>query len=92
MTREQEIAKKINVRYEIGESRNGNYAVDYMLATVEINGEEIELYAEEENPTWNAEMEDYEDETATYESLKSEILKQAKEHKVSENELKFMYD
>jgi catechol-2,3-dioxygenase len=45
--------KKFEVQYQGGQGRYTSEAVDYMIVTV--NG--IELYAEMENPTWDAEKE-----------------------------------
>lgn len=56
------------VEYSGGQSINGTGAVDYMMVT--ING--IELYAEIEPAT--------DDETITYDYLKSEIILQAKHY------------
>jgi len=50
-----------------------------MLASVG----DVELYAE---------VETGEDETATYEALKSEIVEQAKRHGISLDQLSFWYD
>ena len=75
---------KYNVEYQGGESREiPGVAVDYMLANVMVDGEEIELYAEKE-----AEK----DETATYEDLKAMILEQAKEYGIAAESLSFYYD
>lgn len=48
-----ESMKKFEVQYQGGQGRYTSEAVDYMIVTV--NG--IELYAEMENPTWDAEKE-----------------------------------
>lgn len=72
--------KKYNVEYSAGEARQGNGSVDYML--VEIDG--IELYAEAEQ--------DPEDETATYDGLKAEILRQAEKENIDTEALSFLYD
>ena len=72
---------KYNVEYQGGESREiPGVAVDYMLANVMVDGEEIELYAEKEAE---------EDETATYEDLKAMILEQAKEYGIAAESLSF---
>lgn len=79
---------RFKVDYQGGESRyTSGKAVDYMIASAE----DIELYAEMENPTWDEEKEEYEDETATYHELKEEILRQAKETGIPESDLDFMY-
>lgn len=81
--------KKIQIYYEGGESRYvPGKVVDYMIAFAE----DVELYAELRNPTWNAELDEYEDEIATYDSLKKEIISQAKKAGLSEFDLEFMYD
>lgn len=75
---------KYNVEYQGGESREiPGMAVDYMLANVMVDGEEVELYAEKEAE---------EDETATYEDLKAMILEQAKEYGIAAESLSFYYD
>lgn len=74
--------EKIKVEYMGGESKeNPGMAVDYMLAIAEMDGKEVELYAEEKAK---------EDEDANYNNLKSEILAQAKEAGIAEDELEFM--
>lgn len=84
---------KIYVIYQAGESRYSNKGVDYMFAQFENEaGEEVELYAEAENLTWNEEKEILEDESATYDELKAEILEQAVEHGIPESDLVFWYD
>lgn len=80
------------VTYQAAESRNGNYGVDFMICTVSTDDEEIELYAEMENPTWDEEKQEFEDEAATYDELKAEILRQAAEHGIAATALKFYYD
>ena len=60
-----------------------------MLATVLIDGEEIELYAEAENPTWDEEKEDFADPYATYEDLKAQIIEQAIEKGIDPESLYF---
>ena len=72
--------KKYTVSYEGGESKNGGYAVDYMLA--DCDG--VELYAE--MPPVEG------DETGSYEPLKEEILRQAEEQSVKPESLSFQYD
>lgn len=75
---------KYNVEYQGGESREiPGVAVDYMLANVMVDGEEVELYAEKEAE---------EDETATYEDLKAMILEQAKEYGIAAESFSFYYD
>lgn len=71
---------KYNVNYSAGEARNGSEAVDYMI--VDVNG--IELYAEA--------APDPEDETATYDGLKEEILRQADKNGIDRESLHFLYD
>ncbi len=85
---------KYNVMYEAGESRYENgRGIDYMLVWAPgADGEEVELYAEEENPTWNAEQEWFENDCFTYESLKAEIIQQAKQNGVNPDVLLFYHD
>lgn len=72
---------KTEVIYQGGESRTiSGQAVDYMLATVG----DTELYAE--LPA----VED--DETANYDALKAEILRQADEAGIAASALRFAYD
>lgn len=78
---------KIEVRYEGGEARMPKYfgqAVDYMLAIVPVEDDEIELYAEAEP------VED--DECGTYDDLKAEILRQAEAAGIDAATLKFHFD
>jgi hypothetical protein len=90
---QEDTMKKFEVMYSAGESRmNPGKGIDYMLATVEIDGDDIELYAELENPTWNDATESLDDETATYDDLKTAILEQAAEHGIPAEMLKFHYD
>lgn len=79
------------VSYQAGESRYQNgKAIDYMLAVVEDrDGEEVELYAEAVNPTWDPETESYTDDTATYDGLCAEIMNQADKANVPYGALKF---
>lgn len=69
----------IKVRYDAGESRQGNEAVDFMIANVG----DVELYAEA--------TPDADDECGTYETLKAEIIRQAKANGIRPEELLFMY-
>ena len=45
-----------------------------------------------ENPTWNPDTEELEDETATYDDLKAEILEQAEANGIPWEWLRFCYD
>lgn len=70
--------KRYTVTFGSGESRgimrDGKIQpADWMLSNVE----GIELYAEMENPTWNDEKEWFDDEFATFDDLKMEIIRQA---------------
>lgn len=79
--------KKYNVKYESGESRHcPGIGIDYMLVTIEKNGEEIELYAETGFDPMR------EDDTDTYDDLKGEIIRQAAEIGIERNQLIFFYD
>lgn len=80
----------ISVLYAAGESR---YlppfscvfpAVDYMLATIEGEDEDIELYAEA-TPIDG-------DECGTYDELKAAILEQAAAHGIPADALSFQFD
>lgn len=75
---------KVYVEYKLGLSRYSNKPVDWMLAIVPIyedgiHVDDIELYAEMPNPTWNEEEQWYEDERVTFDELKKEIFQQIKE-------------
>lgn len=72
--------KKYDVEYSAGEARNGNGSVDYMLVEID----DIELYAEA--------APDPEDDTATYDELKEEILRQADKNGIDRESLLFLYD
>lgn len=83
------------VSYAGGESREvPGKGVDYMIvAAKDADGDDVELYAEMENPT--ARVIDGEpvvdDERATYEELKAEIIRQAKEAGVDTGLLDFSH-
>ncbi|MDY0237184.1 MAG: hypothetical protein RBR71_14260 [Gudongella sp.] len=77
--------EKIDVEYLGAESRRTpGLAVDYMLAIVPGEEEDIELYAEA--PTVRGE------ETATYEGLRAEIRRQAEDAGIDPGILAFPYD
>lgn len=81
--------KQYKVDYQAGTSRYGNKGVDYMLVKVPVKSPdgddfEVELYAEE--------IPDPNDETATYDALKAEILRMADEAEIEPEKLKFWYD
>lgn len=81
--------ERIRVYYNGGESRqHPGKAVDYMLVEIE----DVELYAEAVNPTWDEASESYTDETATYEDLRVEIMRQAVERGIDVTTLEFAYD
>lgn len=86
--------KKYEVDYCGGDSRtNPGTSIDYMLCTIPTDyGEEVELYAEMVNDTWDEERECFDDETATYDELKEAIIEQAEENGIDVNQLHFMYD
>lgn len=80
---------KVDVEYGSGESRNNpGKAIDYML----VKCGETELYAEEENPTWNEEQDAFTDESATYDSLKAKIKELAQQMEIPVECLEFCYD
>lgn len=70
--------KKYEVEFMGGESRNGQYAVNYMMVVVD----GTELYAEYD-------LRGVEDEDAGYDELKAEIIAQAKEQGVDVDSLIF---
>lgn len=76
--------KKYKVSYQSGEGRYTSEAVDWMMTTIEVDGEPIELYAEREAVEG--------DETATYEDLKEDILSQAEENGIEKDSLVFWFD
>lgn len=81
--------KKSNVVYQAGESRTvPGKAIDYMLATID----DIELYAEAENKTWDEETERCADESATYDELKAAIMEQAQQNGIDTGRLHFWHD
>ncbi len=83
---------KIRIEYSRGESKESmglvaaGWSVDYMLARIpqEDDPKDIELYAEMPS------IED--DETATYDELRVEIMRQAVERGVDLTRLEFWYD
>lgn len=68
------------VGYYGGQSRDGNKAIDYMIASVD----GMELYAEAETVP--------DDESGTYDSLKAGIIAQAKAQGIDPERLRFAYD
>lgn len=76
--------KKYKVTYQGGEGRYTNEAVDWMMVTIETDDEQIELYAEREMIEG--------DETANYDDLKADILRQAEENGIDKNSLVFWFD
>lgn len=76
--------KKYKVTYQGGEGRYTNEAVDWMMVTIETDDEPIELYAEREMVEG--------DETANYDDLKADILRQAEENGIDKNSLVFWFD
>jgi len=88
---------KVRVEYKAGESRYSNKVVDWMFAVVPIyeNGvhvDDVELYAEAENPTWDEEEGYFEDERATFEGLKAEIFDQAEEKGIDLSQYELIYE
>lgn len=88
---------KVRVEYKAGESRYSNKAVDWMLAVVPIyedgvHVDDVELYAEAENETWNEDEGYFEDERATFEELKAEILDQAEEKGIDLSQYELEYE
>lgn len=74
----------IKIEYYAGESRYGQYGVDYMINVTPIedeDGDEVELYAELQNDT--------DDECATEDELKAEIIRQAVEKGIDPSRLNF---
>lgn len=76
--------KKYKVTYQGGEGRYTTAAVDWMMVTIETDDEPIELYAEREMVEG--------DETATYDYLKADILRQAEENGIDKDSLIFWFD
>lgn len=94
--------RKIDVIFAGSDSRqNPGVACDYMLAKTDVDGEEVELYAEiliddfcKEHgmPFEGDEFDMNEVDDAIYPVLWDEIVKQAAKHGISEDELKFWWD
>lgn len=76
--------KKYKVTYQGGEGRYTNEAVDWMMVAIETDDEPIELYAEREMIEG--------DETANYDDLKADILRQAEENGIDKDSLIFWFD
>lgn len=90
---------KINVEFNGGESRqNPGVACDYMIAKTEIDGEEIELYAEIliddfcKEHGLDYDTDDLEAEDMIYQQLRDDIVELAREHGILENTLHFSWD
>ena len=94
--------KKIDVIFAGSDSRqNPGVACDYMLAKTDVDGEEIELYAEiliddfckeHDLPFEGDEFDMKEVDDAIYSILLNEILEQAAKYGITEDELKFWCD
>jgi hypothetical protein len=86
--------KKITVDFLGGEM--GEQGGNYMLANVEVDGEEIELYAEvhltDEYIDENGEYMESEFDDYSYPILKEEIINQAKKNGINPENLKFYWD
>jgi hypothetical protein len=67
------------------------FSGDTAADLIQVNGK-YHLYAETENPTWDEEAEEYEDETATYDNLKTEIIELAKKIGIDPSRVIFPYD
>lgn len=90
---------KINVEFNGGESRqNPGVACDYMIAKTEIDGEEIELYAEIliddfcKEHGLDYDTDDLEAEDMIYQQLRDDIVELAREHGILENAMHFSWD
>jgi len=88
---------KVRVEYKAGESRYSSKVVDWMLAVVPIyedgvHVDDVELYAEAENPTWDEDGGYYEDERATFEELKAEIFDQAEKKGIDLSQYELIYE
>lgn len=85
--------EKIEVIFMGGETRIGNSGCNYMLATVETEDDEIELYAEfgesEEYYDENGEFDMNRFDDDSYEYLKTEITRQAIENGINPERLVF---
>src|SRR5690606_7885045 len=90
--------KKIEVTYQAGQGRTISGPVDWMRAVVPIYDkdgthiDDVELYAEMVNETWNEAEQAYDDELATHDELMAEIINQAQEHGIDVSRLKFHGD
>ena len=96
---EENIMNKINVEFNGGESRqNPGVACDYMIAKTEIDGEEIELYAEIliddfcKEHGLDYDTDDLEAEDMIYQQLRDDIVELAREHGILENAMHFSWD
>jgi len=88
---------KVRVEYKAGYSHYRKKPVDWMLAVVPIyedgvHVDDVELYAEAENPTWNEDGGYYEDERATFEELRAEIFDQAEEKGIDLSQYELIYE
>lgn len=90
---------KINVEFNGGESRqNPGVACDYMIAKTEVDGEEIELYAEIliddfcKERGLDYDTDDLEAEDMIYQQLRDDIVELAREHGILENAMHFSWD
>lgn len=93
--------KRFVVGFWGGESRqNPGVACDYMLAKIEVDGEEVELYSEiliddfckEHDIPFGDDFDMGEADAAIYPVLRKEIVEQAAKCGIPESELEFYWD
>ena len=82
------MTKMYKVEYQAAMGRHIRDAVDYMQVKID----EVELYAEAVNDTWDDELEAYTDEAITYDDLKDAIIEQAEENGIDPKMLNFWFD
>lgn len=85
---------KIKVEYRGGVSRYSSRAANYMLVNAEIDGEEVEIYAEYVYPELTEdEKEDYDyiaHEWDGFDECKADFLEEAKKYGFSESSFDFV--
>ena len=86
--------EKIKVEYLGGESRFSNRAANFMLVNAEIDGEEVEIYAEYVYPDISEEeKEDYDyiaHEWDGFDECKADFLEEARQYGLSEDDFDFV--
>lgn len=77
--------------YLIGDLDEYDIPDEYDSDDIHMVGSEYKLYAIMENETWNEDLKSFDDETATYDDLKAEIIAKAQRLEIDTRRLVFPY-